>query len=76
MQVGEGIPLLEYALQKEEEERLHRQWCSLLPLMNMRLIVYEPFPRYRDRITGEDIDTRPEAEIIEEIEALHAGKEE
>ena len=76
MPVREGLHLLEYAMEKEEEERLHRQWCALFPLMNMRMIGYESFPNYRDRITGRGLDMRPEEEIITEIQALHAGKEE
>ena len=75
MPFRDGLELIESGLEHERDQALHRQWCALLPLMNLKILAYEPFQRYKERVTGAGLDLRPEREIIEEIHALHGMEE-
>lgn len=76
MPFREGLEILESGLEQERDQALHRQWCALLPLMNMKILAFEPFKQYKERLTGEGLDLRPEEAIIAEIKALHGLEEE
>lgn len=76
MPFKDGLELLESGLEHERDQMLHRQWCALLPLMNMKMLAFEPFNQYKERLTGSGLDLRPAEEIVEEIKALHGIEEE
>ena len=76
MPFRDGLELLESGLEHERDQMLHRQWCALLPLMNMKMLAFEPFNQYKERLTGSGLDLRPADEIVEEIKALHGIEEE
>lgn len=71
MDADDFFDLLEVAVDKEKEERLHRQWCTMLPFMSLRLLEYISFSDYIDKCSGQNIDMRPVSEIIADIEAAH-----
>ena len=71
---SDALALYRVAVKKEQEDRLHRQWCTYLPLMSQEAIKYMSFGDYVDRVTGRNIDWRPAEEIIAEIEELHGRK--
>lgn len=57
---------------KEERKRdqARAQWNALLPFMNLELLKYISFEEYFDRITGANLDQRPAAEILKEVEEI------
>lgn len=62
-----ALRLIIKAKEEERDERIFRQWVAQLPLMAMS---GEPisFEDYRDRVTGANIDLRPTAEIMAELD--------
>lgn len=58
-----------YAIAKKEHLRdmVYMQWCNMLPQMQK----YMSFNEFYDTMTGENIDRRPTADIIDEIYELH-----
>ena len=60
--------------EKEQEERLHSQWVTMLPKMSTKELKYVSFNEYVDQCTGRNIDTRTSEEIIAELEELHGMK--
>lgn len=71
MDADDFFDLVEIAIQKEKEEKIHRQWCSMLPFMSMKMLEYISFPEYIDKCSGKNIDMRPASEIIADIEETH-----
>lgn len=57
------------AIKKEREERIERQWLAMLP----KMYEFIPYERFREIMTGENIDWRPVEDIIAEIDAKHEG---
>lgn len=64
-----GAPLILEALEKEREERLFQQWTAQLSIMAYSG-TYVSFADYKDRVTGANIDRRPTAEILAELEEV------
>lgn len=62
-----GAPLILKALEKEREERIFQQWTAQLPVMALDG-KYVSFADYKDRVTGANIDRRPTAEILAELD--------
>lgn len=56
------------AREKEKENRYFLQWVVQLP--NMTQENYLSFDAYLDKVTGRNIDTRPESECMAEIEEI------
>lgn len=71
MEVETFIEMLEIALEKEQEELAHRQWCAMLPFMGMGMLEYISFREYFEKLSGKNVDLRPASEIMAEIEELH-----
>ena len=71
MDADSFFDLVEIATKKEKEDTLHRQWCSMLPFMSMKMLEYMSFPEYIDKCSGRNIDMRPVSEIIADIESAH-----
>jgi len=65
------IEMIEIALDKEKEERAHKQWSEMLPFMSLGMLEYISFEEYFENLSGKNIDMRPASEIIAEIEELH-----
>lgn len=70
-----GIALIDTALEKNRDERLFQQWVAQLPVMAITGQVVS-FSVYKDRATGANIDRRPTAEIINEIDEVERELEE
>lgn len=66
--------VLRIGKEKEQEERLHSQWVTMLPKMSTKELKYVSFNEYVDQCTGRNIDTRTSEEIIAELEELHGMK--
>ncbi len=67
MDLAEFIEFVNLARKKEEEDRLHREWCAMYPRFKKHI----SFGEYVDMVTGRNIDTRPASVIMKEIEELH-----
>lgn len=68
LDVASGIALIAKARERERDERFYRQWLAQLPFMGEDNFI--AFDEYRDRLTGANIDTRPTAVILAEMEAV------
>lgn len=68
MDLETGMALINFAREKERDERIFRQWVSQLPFMGEKTFI--SFDDYRDRVTGANIDTRPTAEIMAELDSI------
>ena len=64
-----GLGLILKAKEQERDERIFQQWVAQLPTM---ALAGKPvsFSDYRDKVTGANIDRRPVAEIMAELDAL------
>jgi hypothetical protein len=71
MDIVDFCDFVEYAHDKEIEERYKAEWNALYPFMITKMMKYVSFKEYKDMCTGANIDTRPADEIIAEIEELH-----
>lgn len=74
MDVKTFIKFIQTGKEKEREERLHRQWTSMLPAMSKQELKYVSFEDYINQCTGKNIDLRSSEEIIKELETLHGRK--
>ena len=63
-----ALRIIEKAREKEKENRYFLQWVVQLP--NMTDENYISFDGYVDRVTGRNIDKRPVAECMAEIEEI------
>lgn len=69
LDVATGLPLILKALEKEQEDRIFQQWVAQLPIMAYTGVNVS-FADYKDRVTGANIDRRPTAEIMKELDDL------
>lgn len=70
-----GLPLIRYAREQQQDERLHRQWVAQLPVMALTGVEVS-FADYKKTATGANIDRRPLAVIeqeLDEVEAMFEG---
>ncbi len=74
MEIGLFCRFVTKGMEKEQEERIHAQWVSMLPLMAIQQLKYMSFEQYKDQCLGRNIDMRPADEIIKELEDLHGMK--
>lgn len=74
MEAKSFLFFVQTAIEKEEDEKLHHQWSSMLPFMSLKMLEYIPFKEYKDKVLGRNIDLRPTSEIIKEIEEAHGKK--
>lgn len=68
-----GDRLIKKAIEEEQNELVHRQWCAQLPFMSKE--TYVPFPEYRDNVTGRNIDTRPTGVMVAELLKIQSEME-
>lgn len=72
--LGLDIPRLWRTYNKATKERLRdrvrAQWLTLLPYMSMEMLQFMSFEDYFDQVTGANIDLRPAAEILAEVEEV------
>lgn len=64
-----------YALDKKIREADRRkeareQWLAMLPLMAIKMLKFKSFEDYLAQVTGQNIDLRPDAEILAEVEQV------
>lgn len=63
-----GVALINKAWEEERDARIFQQWVAQLPFMGQENFI--SFDAYKDRVTGANIDTRPTAEILAELDAV------
>jgi len=68
MEITLGLDIIIKAKTEERDDRIHRQWCSILPHMTEETFV--SFAEYRDNMIGANIDHRSDAEILAEIDEI------
>ena len=64
-----------YELDKKVREADRRkeareQWLAMLPLMSVKMLKFMSFEDYLGQVTGQNIDLRPDAEILAEVEQV------
>lgn len=62
--------LLSQINDKNNDEKIFRQWLAILPVMWSGMAKFIEFDEFKDRLTGADIDTRPTAEILADVEEV------
>lgn len=68
LDIATAIKLIDKAEEKEKENRFFLQWVVQLPRMTRE--TYMSFESYLDKVTGRNIDNRPVAECMAEIEEI------
>lgn len=68
LDIGSASRIIDKAKEKEKENRYFLQWVVQLP--NMTEKNYLSFDEYVDRVTGRNIDQRPVAECMKELEKI------
>lgn len=63
-----GCALILKAQEQERDDRIFQQWVVQLPLMGPENFV--SFANYKDNVTGANIDRRPTAEILAELDEI------
>lgn len=63
-----GCALILKAQEQERDDRIFQQWVVQLPLMSPDNFV--SLADYKDKVTGANIDRRPTAEILAELDEL------
>lgn len=58
-------------MEKGQEERIFQQWVAQLPVMAYTGQSVS-FADYKDRVTGANIDRRPTAELVKELDEVEA----
>lgn len=51
-------------------DRIRMQWVVLLPYMSMEMLQFMSFEDYYDAATGRNLDLRPTAAILAEVEEI------
>ncbi len=69
LDIEAGLRLVLKAREKEREERIFQQWVAQLPMMALGDNAMS-FDEYRDRVTGANIDFRPTADILAELDEV------
>lgn len=66
MSIEDFVGFINVAYLKEREEKIYMQWCARLPqFTESQWLNYEYF---RDAVTGKNIDTRSDKEILEDTQ--------
>lgn len=63
-----GLGLIVKALEQERDDRIFQQWVVQLPYMGKDNFI--GFAAYKDKLTGANIDRRPVAEIMAELDEV------
>lgn len=69
-----GVPLIEKARDADVDDRIRAEWTALLPWMQTGHLKLIQFPEYLDQRTGRNVDQRPAAEVIADLEKLHGRR--
>ena len=64
-----GLQLIRKAKDQEREARIFQQWVAQLPIMSIGGDIIS-FDDFRDRVTGANIDRRPAADILRELDEI------
>lgn len=62
--------LIKKAKEENKKERIYRAWLAHIPAMENGSIPAQEFQEYYEHVTGKDIDTRPEEEILAEVREI------
>lgn len=63
------LSLVKKAREQDREERIFQQWVAQLPMMSFAGVSVS-FADYKDRVTGANIDRRPTAEILADLDEV------
>lgn len=74
MPAAVGARLLIEAKSKDQAEQIRAEWVALLPVMQAGFIKLVQWQDYLDTRLGKNIDRRPAAVIIAELEELHGRR--
>lgn len=66
LQITQLAELYKILSDKEAEEKVFKQWVSILPMMWTGMAKFVEYDEFKTRLTGSDIDTRPAEEILAE----------
>ena len=55
---------------KNDEEKIFRQWLAILPVMWAGFAKFIEFDDFKARLSGTDIDTRPTEDILADAEEV------
>ena len=69
-----GAEIIIRAREAEREDQVRAEWITLLPWMQSGHLKLIQWQDYLESRTGKNIDTRPAADIIAELEELHGGR--
>lgn len=69
LELNDGLQLIAKAQEEERNQRIWLQWAIQLPMMALGETAI-PFEEYRDRVTGANIDFRPTADIMAELDEV------
>ena len=58
------------AKEGKNRDEAYQYWLVHLPFMMRKEIRYEKFNDFYDRVSGKNLDMRPEAEILAEVAAI------
>lgn len=66
-----GLELIRKAEEQEKDARIFQQWVAQLPVMALtgEAVGYR---EYKDRVTLANVDLRPTAEILAELDEIEA----
>ena len=62
--------ILVLAINERTKKRAYLEWLVITPLMCLKWLKFISFEDYLNRVTGQNIDLRPDAEILAEAEAI------
>jgi len=62
--------VLKMAIEKARRDTVYAEWTALQPFMVLKWLKFMRFDEYYDARTGADIDMRPAAEILAEVEEI------
>lgn len=66
-----GLQVIRKAEDNQRDERIFQQWVAQLPFMGLA-DAFVPYAEYRDQVSGQNLDLRPTAEIMAELDEVEA----
>lgn len=62
--------VLKTAIEKNRRDTIYEEWVALHPYMVLKWLKFMRFDEYYDARTGANMDMRPAAEILAEVEEI------
>lgn len=64
------VDLTLLAVNERTKKRAFSEWLAVSPFMYMEWLKFVPFEEFLKRVTGQNIDLRPDEEILAEAQAI------